>query len=113
MSEETNQQEEEEIIYIADDEGNEEAFEVIMRFELDDGTDRKYLMVTPAADGEADEDEDEDEAQEVFPFRYEEEDGAIKLYPVEEGEEWDMVEETFNTLIDEFGDADEDAEDDR
>jgi len=106
-----DQEDEVEIIYIADDEGNEEPFEVIMRFELDDGTDRKYLMVVPASD--EDEEEEDDDAKEVFPFRYEEENGEIKLYPVEEGEEWDMVEETFNTLMDEFGDAESDADGDR
>lgn len=102
MSDEMNPQEEAEIIYIPDDEGNEEAFEVIMRFELDDGSDRKYLMVVPA-------DEDGDEEQEVFAFRYEEENEEIKLYPIEAQEEWDMVEETFHTLMSEFGDAEDDA----
>ncbi|MBO9597815.1 MAG: DUF1292 domain-containing protein [Cohnella sp.] len=91
-------EEEAEIIYIPDDEGNEEAFEVIMRFELDDGTDRKYIMVVPAED-------DGDEEQEVFAFRYEEENDDIQLFPIEDPAEWDMVEETFNTLIGEFDEA--------
>lgn len=103
MADEQNLQEEAEIIYIPDDEGNEEAFEVIMRFELDDGSDRKYLMVVPA-------EEDTDEEQEVFAFRYEEENEEIKLFPIEEQEEWDMVEETFNTLMSEFGEAEDDAQ---
>lgn len=90
-----NNEEEAEIIYIPDDEGNDEAFEVIMRFELDDGTDRKYIMVVPA-------EEDGEEEQEVFAFRYDEEDDELKLYPIEDQAEWDMVEETFNTLIGEF-----------
>jgi uncharacterized protein YrzB (UPF0473 family) len=103
MADELNPQEEAEIIYIPDDEGNEEAFEVIMRFELDDGSDRKYLMVVPA-------EEDSEEEQEVFAFRYEEENEEIKLFPIEEQAEWDMVEETFNTLMSEYGDAEEDAQ---
>ncbi|TVY00463.1 DUF1292 domain-containing protein [Cohnella terricola] len=94
-----NEEEEAEIIYITDDEGNDEPFEVIMRFELDDGTGRKYLMVVPA--------EDEEEEQEVFAFRYDEENEEIKLYPIEDPAEWDMVEETFNTLIGEFGEAED------
>jgi uncharacterized protein YrzB (UPF0473 family) len=96
-----DEEEEAEIIYIPDDEGNEEAFEVIMRFELDDGTDRKYLMVVPA------EEEDEDEEQEVFAFRYEEANEEIQLFPIEDPAEWDMVEETFNTLIGEFDEAED------
>lgn len=95
-----HEDEEAEIIYIPDDEGNEEAFEVIMRFELDDGTDRKYLMVVPA-------DEDGDEEQEVFAFRYQEENEEIQLFPIEDQAEWDMVEETFNTLIGEFDEAED------
>ena len=39
-------EEEPEIIYIPDDEGNEEEFEVIMKFEVD-GSDAKYMMVVP------------------------------------------------------------------
>ncbi|WP_276356371.1 DUF1292 domain-containing protein [Cohnella caldifontis] len=104
MTDELNPQEEAEIIYIPDEDGNEEAFEVIMRFELDDDSGRKYLMVVPA-----EENEDSDEEQEVFAFRYEEEGEEIKLYPIEAQEEWDMVEETFNTLMSEFGEAEEDS----
>lgn len=100
MTDLINNEEEAEIIYIPDDEGNDEAFEVIMRFELDDGTDRKYLMVVPA-------EEDGDEEQEVFAFRYDEVDDEIQLFPIEDQAEWDMVEETFNTLIGEFDAADE------
>ncbi|WP_239617527.1 DUF1292 domain-containing protein [Cohnella mopanensis] len=100
MTDILNNEEEAEIIYIPDDEGNDEAFEVIMRFELDDGTDRKYLMVVPA--------DEEDEEQEVFAFRYDEENDEIKLYPIEDQAEWDMVEETFNTLIGEFDEAEGD-----
>ncbi len=100
MTDEINNEDEAEIIYIPDDDGNDEAFEVIMRFELDDGTDRKYLMVVPA-------EEDGEEEQEVFAFRYEEENEEIKLFPIEDQAEWDMVEETFNTLIGEFDEAEE------
>jgi len=99
MTDLNHNEEEAELIYITDDEGNDEPFEVVMRFELDDGTDRKYMMVVPA--------DEEEEEQEVFAFRYDEEAGEIKLYPIEDQEEWDMVEETFNTLMGEFGEADD------
>ncbi|GIO13613.1 UPF0473 protein [Cohnella xylanilytica] len=100
MTDEINRDEEAEIIYIPDDEGNDEAFEVIMRFEPDDGTDRKYVMLVPA--------DDTDEEQEVFAFRYEEEGDDIKLFPIEDQEEWDMVEETFNTLASGVDEAEDD-----
>ncbi|MDO7908118.1 DUF1292 domain-containing protein [Paenibacillus sp. JX-17] len=89
-------QEEPEIIYIPDDEGNEEEFEVIMKFEVD-GSDSKYMMVAPV-------DGDDDES-EVYAFRYEEDGDDIKLYVIEDDAEWDIVEETFNTFL-----VDEDEE---
>jgi len=106
MSDDVRVRDETEIIYIPDDEGNEEAFEVIMRFELDDGTGRKYLMVVPA-----DEDPDAEEEQEVYAFRYEEDDGdELRLYPIEDEEEWDIVEETFNTLMEELDEPEAEAD---
>lgn len=87
-------EEEPEIIYIPDDEGNEEEFEVIMKFEVD-GSDAKYMMVVPL-------DSEDEESDEVYAFRYEEDDEDLKLYLIEDDEEWAIVEETFNTLVDEL-----------
>ncbi|WJH32587.1 DUF1292 domain-containing protein [Paenibacillus aurantius] len=84
--------EEPEIIYIPDDEGNEEEFEVIMKFEVD-GSDKKYMMVVPV---EAAEDEETDE---VYAFRYEEDGDDLQLFTIDDEEEWNIVEETFNTLM--------------
>lgn len=82
--------EEPEIIYIPDEDGNEEEFEVIMKFEVD-GSDQKYMMVVPV--------ESDEEEGEVYAFRYEEDGDDLKLYTIEDEEEWNMVEETFNTLL--------------
>lgn len=82
--------EEPEIIFIPDEDGNEEEFEVIMKFELDD-SDKKYMMVVPVNGDE--------ETDEVYAFRYEEEGDDLQLFTIEDEEEWDMVEETFNTLV--------------
>lgn len=90
--------EEPEIIYIPDEEGNEEEFEVIMKFEVD-GSDKKYMMVVPV---DADEESDE-----VYAFRYEEDGDDLQLYTIDDEEEWNIVEETFNTLMDEFEEDDE------
>ena len=94
MTNEDLEFEEPEIIYIPDEEGNEEEFEVIMKFEVD-GSDQKYMMVVPLT-GE------NDEEDEVYAFRYEEEGDDLKLYTIEDEEEWNMVEETFNTLLSEL-----------
>lgn len=101
MSDHThNHEHEPEIIYIPDEEGNEEEFEVIMKFEVD-GSDQKYMMVVPLDGGE---DEDTDE---VYAFRYEEDGDELKLYTIDDEEEWNMVEETFNTLLEEMEESEE------
>jgi len=99
MTKDDMQYEEPEIIYIPDEEGNEEEFEVIMKFEVD-GSDQKYMMVVPLNDSENDE-----EADEVYAFRYEEDGEDLKLFTIEDEEEWNMVEETFNTLLGEMQDS--------
>lgn len=96
MTKDDLQFEEPEIIYIPDEDGNEEEFEVIIKFEVD-GSDSKYMMVVPLAS-------DNDEEDEVYAFRYEEEGDDLKLYTIEDEEEWNMVEETFNTLLGEMED---------
>ncbi|MDQ0061339.1 MULTISPECIES: DUF1292 domain-containing protein [Paenibacillus] len=98
MTKDDMQFEEPEIIYIPDEDGNEEEFEVIMKFEVD-GSDQKYMMVVPLAS-------DNEEEDEVYAFRYEEEGDDLKLYTIEDEEEWNMVEETFNTLLGEIEEQD-------
>lgn len=101
MSKEELREEEPEIIYIPDDEGNEEEFEVIMKFEVD-GSDKKYMMVVPT-------DGSDEESDEVYAFRYEEDDDGedLKLFTIDDEEEWNIVEETFNTLMAEFDEEEE------
>ncbi|AJS57560.1 DUF1292 domain-containing protein [Paenibacillus sp. IHBB 10380] len=84
-------EEEPEIIYIPDDEGNEEEFEVIMKFEVD-GSDSKYMMVVPV-------DSEDEETDEVYAFRYVEDGDDLQLFMIDNDEEWAIVEETFNTLV--------------
>lgn len=92
MSDQNMREEEPEIIYIPDEDGNEEEFEVVCTFEVDD-TDKKYMMVVPV--------EADDESDEVYAFRYEEDENGedLKLFPIDDEEEWAVVEETFNTLV--------------
>lgn len=69
-------------------------FEVIYEFEADGGN--KYIFLVPA-----DLPEEEEEA-EVYVFRFDEQGDDIQLYPIEDDNEWDMIEEVFNTLDDEI-----------
>lgn len=93
--------EENERIIIPDEDGEERLFEILFNFDVD-ATGKSYLITTPV---EALEDEeDEEEGIEVFAFRFEEDDAdeaGIRLFPIESDEEWEMVEEMFNTLTEE------------
>ncbi|MFE5323305.1 DUF1292 domain-containing protein [Paenibacillus sp. NPDC056579] len=101
MSKDEQLQEDElDIIVIPDDDGNEEEFEVVARFEVD-GSEKKYIMVVPV---DADEESDE-----VYAFRYEEDGDDLQLYTIDDEEEWNIVEETFNTLMDEAADDEEES----
>ncbi|MCC2686268.1 MAG: hypothetical protein K0R75_3167 [Paenibacillaceae bacterium] len=100
-NEENENFDEPELIYIADEEGNDEEFEVIMKFEVDD-TGKKYMMVVPYSE---DEEVDVDE-EEVYAFRYEEDGDDLTLFTIDDEEEWEIVEETFHTLLDEMEDED-------
>ena len=85
--------EEQERIIIPDENGEEHLFDILFTFDVEQ-TGRSYMVVKPV---EAPEDDD-DEYEEVFGFRYEENDGEFSLYPIETDAEWDMVEEMLNTF---------------
>ncbi|MCI9092685.1 MAG: DUF1292 domain-containing protein [Coprobacillus sp.] len=72
-------------IQVIDDDGNELEFEVLFTFE-DDENGKKYVLYYDA---------NEEEPQ-VYSSIYDE-DGH--LYPVDTPEEWDMIEEVFNSFI--------------
>ncbi|HLR52005.1 MAG TPA: DUF1292 domain-containing protein [Candidatus Avamphibacillus sp.] len=88
--------EENERIIIPDENGEENLFEVLFTFDVDD-TKQSYLAVVPI------EQKDDDEV-EVYAFRYEENgdnDNDLALFPIETDEEWEIVEEMLHTLADE------------
>ncbi len=70
------------------EEGTEEArdFRIMYIFDIED---RSYLVLVPV-------DQEEDEEYEVHFLRYEDTD---TLLPIEDDEEWEQVEATFETLI--------------
>ncbi|PXW91589.1 uncharacterized protein YrzB (UPF0473 family) [Streptohalobacillus salinus] len=86
---------ESERIIIPDENGEEHLFEVIFTFDIDVNQ-QSYIAVVPVEQAE-------DEEQEVFAFRYEEKENEddLALFAIETDEEWEMVEEMLNTLIDE------------
>ncbi|WP_156291149.1 DUF1292 domain-containing protein [Oceanobacillus salinisoli] len=86
--------EKKERIIVPDENGEENLFEVLFTFDVDETGD-SYIAVVPVEQAE-------DEEVEVYAFRYEEtEKEDLTLFPIESDEEWDMVEEMLNTLSDE------------
>lgn len=75
-------------IILIDDEGKEKEFEIFFTFEAED-TDKKYVFYYEA--------DVEDEVEiEMFVSGYDDEGN---LFEIEDGEEADMVEEVYNTFI--------------
>ncbi|WP_067837186.1 DUF1292 domain-containing protein [Amphibacillus sediminis] len=86
---------ENERIIIPDENGEEHLFEVLFTFDVDQNN-QSYIAVVPV-------EQTDDEEQEVFAFRYEEKanEDDLSLFAIETDQEWDMVEEMLNTLLDE------------
>lgn len=87
---------EKERIIIPDENGEENLFEVLFKFDIDE-TGHSYITLIPVEQAQ-------DEEVEVYAFRYEDdgsEENGLKLFPIESDEEWDMVEEVLYTLADE------------
>lgn len=89
-------EEQQERIIIPDENGEEHLFEILLNFDVH-ATESSYLALIPA-------EQKEDEEVEVYVFRYEDEgDGEddLKLFQIETDDEWEIVEETMQTLLDE------------
>lgn len=88
--------EEGEHIIVPGENGEENLFEVLFTFDVEENN-QTYIALVPAEAAD-------DEEVEVYAFRYEEagsEEDDLALFPIESDEEWDMVEEVLNTLIEE------------
>ncbi|GGE13493.1 UPF0473 protein [Marinithermofilum abyssi] len=89
---------EDEFIFITNEEGEKERFRIILTFEHDE-TGNQYMVVAPEEDEDAQvQGNDDIVEQDVYAFRYEEEGEQLKLFTIEDDDEWDMVEEVLNTF---------------
>lgn len=93
---------------VVDEDGSEILCEILFTFDSDD-SDKSYVFYIPV---ETNDDDDED--IEVLCSSYtEQEDGSIgELKPIENDDEWDMVEEVFNTYVSSEDDEDDEEDDD-
>ncbi|MDR0922106.1 MAG: DUF1292 domain-containing protein [Lactobacillales bacterium] len=78
-----------------DEQGNEVLYEEVLRIDADEEFGKQYLLLTAVGLSE-----DDEEAGEVYAYSYvEQEDGSVgEIEPVESDAEWDLIEETFNTI---------------
>ncbi|MCI1986751.1 MAG: DUF1292 domain-containing protein [Lactobacillus sp.] len=93
--------EDEQLITLIDDKGNEELYRVLFTFDSEDYH-KSYVLLYPQSDS----DNDELDIQ-AFSFTPDENGDASQgdLFPIEDDDEWQMVEEVLNTFL-----GDEDAE---
>ncbi len=84
----------EQYVYIPDENGNDVKFEVIIYFEIEK-LNGKYIIATPALE----------ETDEAYAFKiYNDEDGSDVFVALEDDdEEFSMVLETYETLMNEDG----------
>ncbi|MDF2698812.1 MAG: YrzB [Haloplasmataceae bacterium] len=95
----------ENFLTVVDENGNEILCEIIFTFDSEDYK-KSYVLYTPV------ETKDDDEEVEVLCSSFvPSKDGAIgQLMPIESDEEWEMVEEIFNTYLSNMDDEDFDDE---
>lgn len=89
-------QDEEQQITLIDDQGNEELYQVLFTFDSEDYG-KSYVLLYPTSA----EEEDEEVDIQAFSFTSDDAGDASKgdLFPIEDDEEWEMVEEVLNTFL--------------
>ena len=94
MSEQSEPNKDLDEVILSDDQGNEETYKILFTFDSDDYG-KSYVFLYPKND------EDSDEiAVQAFSFEPDENGDvdAGELTPIEDPEEWDMVQEVLNTF---------------
>lgn len=89
---------EHEYITLVDDEGNESLYEILLTVDGQEEFGKNYVLVYPAGMSE-----DDDSEIELQAYAYTEKgDGSEgELEEIATDEEWDMIEEVFNTFMSE------------
>lgn len=82
------------IISLLDENGVESQFEVILTLEADN---KEYAILMPV------EDEEDEEAEEALVFRIDQDEEGEMLVPLEDDQEYQIVVDVYNTLMDEEG----------
>ena len=95
-----HEHEEREFITLVDDQGNETLFEILLTIDGQEEFGKNYVLLVPA-----NAEEDEEGLVEIQAYSFtENEDGTegdLQPIPEEATAEWDMIEEVFNSFMEE------------
>lgn len=95
-----NHEHEHEVITLVDEAGNESLFEILLTIDGKEEFGKNYVLLVPVGA-----EEDEDGQIEIQAYSYtENEDGTegdLQPIPEDSTVEWDMIEEVFNSFLEE------------
>ena len=92
--------EERELITLVDDQGNETLFEILLTIDGKEALGKYYVLLVPV---NAEEDENGEVEIQAYSFNENEDgtEGELQPIPEDSEDEWNMIEEVFNTYMEE------------
>lgn len=95
-----NHNHEHEVITLVDEQGNEQLFEILLTIDGTEEFGKNYVLLVPM--GIDDQDEGEIEIQAYsFTENVDGTEGDLQIIPEDSDAEWDMIEEVFNSFMEE------------
>lgn len=96
-----NHEHEPEVITLVDDQGNEVLFEILLTIDGMEEFGKNYVLLVPA--GATEEDEDGEVEIQAYSFTENEDgtEGSLEAIPADSDAEWNMIEEVFNSFLEE------------
>jgi uncharacterized protein YrzB (UPF0473 family) len=91
-----NHEDEDRYITLVNENGDEELFEILLTFDSDE-FEKSYVLFYPVGESE----DEEDGMVHAYAYIPTEDGDLGELLPIETDEEWDMIEEVFNTFVEE------------
>ena len=94
------EQEKPELITLVDEQGNENLFEILLTIDGKEEFGKNYVLLVPV---NAEEDENGEVEIQAYSFTENEDgtEGELEPIPEDSDAEWDMIEEVFNSFMEE------------
>ena len=95
-----HEQEKPELITLVDEQGNENLFEILLTIDGKEEFGKNYVLLVPV---NAEEDENGEVEIQAYSFTENEDgtEGELEPIPEDSDAEWDMIEEVFNSFMEE------------